>query len=117
MSRHYHDRRGLRLHEGDFVHARGIANELFRIKEIRFEGAAVIENVLPGNRLGASSLPCKELDKAISNPADKPFWFDDTYEPFVPEPLAGTVLPCGCYIRRADHQAVLCEQHLIEVNS
>lgn len=115
MSEHY-DYHGLRLHAGDFVRTTGIINELFRIKEIRFEGAAVIENVLPGGRLGPSSIPCTRLMKAISSPAGKPPWFDDTYEPFAPEPLRGTELPCGCYLRKADLQAVLCEHHLIEVN-
>jgi len=112
----YFDRDGLELHTDDFVRAFGIGDELFQIKQIRFEGVAVIENVLPGGRLGTSSAPCNRLERAINNPVDKPAWFDDRYEPFTSDPLPGSVLPCGCYIRVADCESILCRQHLIDAN-
>lgn len=115
MTRHF-DRDGLELHDGDLVRAKGISDELFQIKQIRFEGVAVIENVLPGDRLGTSSLPCGDLERAINNPVGKPAWFDDRYEPFTSDPLPGSVLPCGCYIRVADCESILCREHLIDAN-
>lgn len=114
-SRHF-DCSGLELHDDDYVRVVGIADELFRIKQIRFEGVAVIENVLPGGRLGTSSVPCVQLVRAINNPVGKPAWFDDTYEEFTAAPMLGSGLPCGCYLRLADGEAVLCERHLIDVN-
>jgi hypothetical protein len=115
MTRHF-DRDGLELHDDDLVRAFGIGDELFQIKQIRFEGVAVIENVLPDGRLGTSSVPCDRLERAINNPVGKPAWWEGDYDPAEDQPIRGTLLPCGCYMRRADTEAVLCREHLIDAN-
>lgn len=116
MTHRYFDRDGIELHDNDFVLASGITDELFQIKRFQFPVDAVIVNVLPGDRLGSSTLPCRLLERAINNPVGKPAWFDDRYEPFTSAPLPGSLLPCGCYIRVADCESVLCRQHLIDAN-
>lgn len=113
----YYDRDGLELHAGDFVKAGTSTGDLFRIRNFRDPADAVIENVLPGDRLGTSTLPCRQLEKQINNPVGAPWWWEGDYDPAEDQPIPGTLQPCGCYLRRADTEAVLCEQHLIEVNS
>lgn len=55
-------------------------------------------------------------------PATPPSWWDQTWEDEAePEwrfgaPMPGSLLPCGCHLRRPDYEAVLCEAHLAEVN-
>lgn len=60
------------------------------------------------------------IDVPITNPAGPPPGWDTTYAPF-PAPfdqpwVTGSLLPCGCYQRRGDFEAILCEQHLAELN-
>lgn len=31
-------------------------------------------------------------------------------------PMPSSLLPCGCYLRRPDYEAVLCVSHLAELN-
>lgn len=59
----------------------------------------------------------------IGNPSlIPPSWYDATWDAEQePEwrlwaPVPGTVLPCGCHLRRPDLEAVLCEEHLAEMN-
>jgi hypothetical protein len=111
------DADGRLLRAGDFVRYKSRLDELFRIEAFQFPLDAIIENVLPGGRLGTSTVPCADLTRAINNPAEvAPAWFDSTYEEPVFDPLPGTVLPCGCHLRRIDFETALCPQHLIEVN-
>lgn len=42
-------------------------------------------------------------------PDDDPAW-----QPGAPMPR--TVLPCGCHIRRPDYEAILCAEHLADLN-
>lgn len=100
----------------DYVTVAGISDELFRIKHFQFPAEAIIENVLPGGRLSTSTVPCKRLVKAINNDLIPPPGWEIPDEDDPNTPLLGTVLSCGCYLRRSDAQAVLCDQHLIEVN-
>lgn len=115
---HHYDAAGVELHVGDLVRVKSIGDELFRIEQIRPEGAAVIENLVPGGRYENSSLPVCDLVRATNNPVGPPAWYDPTYED--PErykiPMPGTQLPCGCHLRNLDYEAVLCEAHLIEAN-
>jgi hypothetical protein len=114
----YYDSCSTVLHRGDYVRVVGITDELFRIKEFqtRQGGDAIIENVIPGGRLRTSTIPTRNLVRGINNPAGKPSWWDDTYDAYVDQVAAGTALPCGCYIRAADWEAVLCTGHLVAVN-
>jgi hypothetical protein len=119
MSHRYYDDTGFLLARGDYVYLRTRLDELFQIKAFQYPCDAIIENVIPGNRIATSTLPCRDLTRAINNlPDEAPDWFDTTYgeEPDL-SPMRGTLLPCGCHLRRVDYEAVLCEQHLIEVNS
>jgi hypothetical protein len=59
----------------------------------------------------------------IQNPAAiPPSWWDQTWEDETePEwrfgaPTPGSLLPCGCHLRRPDYEAVLCMAHLAELN-
>lgn len=112
----YYDRYDTPLAEKDLVRVSGISDELFRIKSFQFPADAIVENVLPGNRVSTSTIPCKQLDRAINNPVGKPFWWDDTYEAYEQTVALGSQRACGCYLRAGDLQAVLCEQHLLAVN-
>lgn len=49
----------------------------------------------------------------IENPGPAPFGADD---PASRGPMPGSLLPCGCYVRRPDYEAVLCADHLVELN-
>jgi hypothetical protein len=107
---------GVQLHAGDIVTLPGWAGEVFQIKSLQYPGDAIIENIHPGGRLGTSTVPCDSLVRGTNNSGPRVRGWDYTYEEPDLSPLAGTVLPCGCYARSADLQAVLCQQHLIEVN-
>lgn len=53
----------------------------------------------------------------IENPPEvAPRWWDLRGDPPTFEPTPGTLLPCGCHLRRPDYEAVLCPEHLAEVN-
>ncbi|MGL5824998.1 MAG: hypothetical protein ACRCYU_09310 [Nocardioides sp.] len=59
----------------------------------------------------------------IMNPSlVAPIWWDRTWEDGTePEwrfgaPMPGSLLPCGCHLRRPDYEAVLCPGHLNELN-
>lgn len=112
----YIDSCGEPLSRGDYVRYRTWRDELFQVKSLQFPSDAIICNVLPGGRLGTSTVPCRELTRAVNNPREDihPDWWDDA--PFPAEPLDGTVLPCGCFIHRRHLNAVLCPHHLIKVN-
>jgi len=113
----YFDSLGEALHSGDYVWFRSWCDELFQVERLQFPNDAIIRNVIPGGRLGTSTVLCRDLTRAINNPAQvAPAWFDTTYEQPTFDPLPGTVLPCGCHLRRIDFEAVLCPQHMIEVN-
>jgi hypothetical protein len=30
--------------------------------------------------------------------------------------MPSSLLPCGCYLRRPDYEAILCPEHLAELN-
>lgn len=49
-------------------------------------------------------------------PAALPPFLDPTDDPDMTGPTPGTLLPCGCHIRRPDYEAVLCTEHLGELN-
>lgn len=106
------------LRTGDYVRYRTWRDELFQVKSLQFPSDAIIENVIPGGRLGTSTVPCRDLTRAINNPAQvAPPWFDTRFEQPDFDPIPGTVLPCGCHLRKADTEAVLCPEHIIEANS
>lgn len=111
----YYDSFDDQLTSGDYVLISGIADELFQIKGLQFPADAIIENILPGGRLGTSTVPCKQLVRAVNNPAP-PSWWDTTYDEYVDQVLPGSALVCGCYLRAADCQAVLCGTHLRTAN-
>lgn len=52
----------------------------------------------------------------ITNPSPPVDW-DTRGEPFSDEPCPWSVLPCGCHLRSGDLQAILCLQHLHELNT
>lgn len=113
----YFDSHDEPLAGGDYVRYQTWQDELFQVEALQFPAEAIIRNVIPGGRLGTSTVPCRELTRAINNPAQvAPAWFETTYEQPVFDPLPRTLLPCGCHLRRIDFEAVLCPQHLIEVN-
>lgn len=60
----------------------------------------------------------------IDNPPDvAPSWWDRTWEADTePEwrfgaPMPGSLLPCGCHLRRPDYEAILCPEHLADLNA
>jgi len=64
-----------------------------------------------------------EKDAPIGNPPNvPPSWWDMTYDAETePEwrfgaPMPRSELPCGCHLRRPDYEAVLCPEHLAELN-
>jgi hypothetical protein len=64
------------------------------------------------------------MSAPVTNPSTTPpRWYDATWEADTePEwrfgaPALGTLLPCGCHLRRPDYQAVLCADHLAELNA
>lgn len=109
----YYDRNGQPLQRDDYVRVLGHPG-LFRITRIRPIGEVVVENVLPGGRLGTSSVPCNTLEKSTGTPDCGPEWWYDG--PFPVEPLPGTALPCGCHLHRRYLTAVLCQEHQAEAN-
>lgn len=117
MNHGYYDAVGDELHPGDYVRFGLSAVELFQVKSLQFPADAIILNVIPGGRLGTSTVPCRDLVRQVNNlPYEAPSWFETTYEDPDFSPFPGTLLPCGCHLRRVDMETVLCEQHLIEVN-
>lgn len=54
---------------------------------------------------------------AVGNPSERVRWWDYTHEAPTLEPMAGTLLPCGCHIRTPDYEAVLCAEHLADLNA
>jgi hypothetical protein len=63
------------------------------------------------------------MSTPITNPSTTPpSWYDTRFEDDCePEwrfgaPAPSTLLDCGCHLRRADYEAVLCEEHLAELN-
>lgn len=105
------------LHVGDYVRSGLRAVELYQIKGLQYPAAAIILNVIPGGRLGTSTVPCASLTRMINNPPEvAPAWFDTRYEQMDFSPMPRTVLPCGCHLRNGDYQAILCPEHLIEAN-
>ncbi|KXO90957.1 hypothetical protein [Tsukamurella tyrosinosolvens] len=40
----------------------------------------------------------------------------DAGDPDVTGPMPGSLLSCGCHVRRPDYEAVLCDEHLAELN-
>lgn len=114
----YFDSCGDQLSVDDYVLFRTRRDELFQVQAVQFPADAIIRNVLPGGRLGTSTVPCRELTRAINNPPRvAPEWFDTRFEQPDFTPVAGTVLACGCHIRGGDFEAILCPEHLIEANS
>lgn len=113
----YFDSLGEPLHRGDYVRYMSWTDNLFQIEALQFPSDAIIRNVIPGNAIGTSTVPCRNLTRAINNlPEVAPAWFETTYEEPDFSPFPGTRLPCGCHLRRVDLEPVLCPQHLIEVN-
>lgn len=112
----YYDTLGMPLSVGDLVKVSGITNELFQVKNFSYPASATIRNILPGGRLGPSTVECRRLVRQVSNPTSPPAWWDGTYEEYEQKPVPGSVLPCGCFLRTGDVEPVLCKQHLIEVN-
>jgi hypothetical protein len=113
----YLDSLGEELHVDDYVRFRTWRDELFQVKGLQYPREAIIRNVIPGGRLGTSTMPCRDLTRAINNPPEvAPAWFETTYEDPDFSPFPSTLLPCGCHLRRVDMEAVLCPQHVIEVN-
>lgn len=53
----------------------------------------------------------------IQNPSDHVWWWDYTWESPTLDPVRGTLLPCGCHLRSPDCEAVLCAEHLAELNA
>ena len=49
----------------------------------------------------------------IENPGPAPFGVGD---PASRGLMPGSLLPCGCHVRRPDYEAVLCADHLAELN-
>lgn len=53
----------------------------------------------------------------ITNPTTRPYWPSPAYvTPEMEGPYPSTLLPCGCYLRQPDFEAVLCSEHLAELN-
>lgn len=56
------------------------------------------------------------MSTKIKNPGPAywpcPEWVTEEDE----QPAIGTLMPCGCHLRRPDYEAVLCEEHLAELN-
>jgi hypothetical protein len=63
----------------------------------------------------AGLAPAHEVLETLGVP-DKPAWFDETYESFPWMPAEGTMLGCGCHLRRGDFETVLCPGHLAEMD-
>jgi hypothetical protein len=117
MPHRFYDADDQELMPGDYVHLRGWRDELFQVKGLQFPADAIIANVIPGGRLGTSTMPCRDLTRAINNPDQvTPDWFNDRFGGVCFRLVPGTMLPCGCHVRRPDYETVLCDQHLVEVN-
>ena len=63
-------------------------------------------------------------DAPIGNPPNvAPRGWDRTWESDTePEwrfgaPMPYSLLPCGCHLRRPDYEAVLCDEHLADLNA
>ena len=56
------------------------------------------------------------IPREIENPGPVRWPYPDWVTPDMEGPAPSTVLPCGCHLRRPDYEAVLCEQHLAEMN-
>lgn len=53
----------------------------------------------------------------IANPTRPPYWpYPEYVTPDMEGPAPWSVMPCGCYLRRPDYEAVLCPEHLAELN-
>lgn len=64
------------------------------------------------------------MSKPVANPPHvPPSWWDTAFEEDAqPEwrfgaPMPGSLMPCGCHLRRPDYEAVLCVEHLAELNA
>lgn len=56
-------------------------------------------------------------DTEIQNP--RPAWWPspEFVTPDMEGPMPGSLMPCGCHVRRPDYEAVLCPGHLAELNA
>lgn len=56
------------------------------------------------------------ISKRVQNPGPV-YWPEPEHvTPDMEGPAPSTLLPCGCHLRRPDYEAVLCDDHLAELN-
>lgn len=113
----YYDFHGNILEKQDLVRVAGISDSLFRITDFLGPGMVRMEQLLPVEQRAPRTISTHNLVRAINNSyAPPPGWeIPDEDDPNTP--MLGSILPCGCFLRRSDCQAMLCDQHLIAVNS
>lgn len=80
-------------------------------------GGLPITGSIGAAEMRAAIAACGRLGRQINNPSGPPTWWDGTYEQYVQDAVPGSRQVCGCYLRTGDCEPVLCEAHLIAVNS
>lgn len=57
------------------------------------------------------------LPDEVQNPEPFTGWPEPNFvTPDMEGPMPGSLLGCGCHIRRPDYETVLCDEHLAELN-